>query len=76
MSGPPRPRALAEVVADRRLRPNDCRDCRNYEPSDTGLAFGYCRAFDAWVKLYHPPGDFYSQCRFKSIQRPKREPGL
>lgn len=73
---PPRPRTLEQVAEDRRLRHNDCRDCKNYQPSSDGLGYGWCEAFSAWVKLYHPAGEFFSQCRFKSIVRPKREPGL
>ena len=40
------------------------------------MSYGWCSAFDAYVKLYHPAGEFFSQCRFKSIVRPKRERGL
>lgn len=75
-SAPPRPRTLADVAEDRRLTHNDCRDCRNYEPAPDGLNHGWCTAFAAHVKLYHPAGEFFSQCRFKSIVRPKRERGL
>jgi hypothetical protein len=66
-------RTLEEVAAERRLSHNDCRTCRNYRPSPDGLAYGWCPPHGQYVKLYHPPGGFYSQCRFKSIQRPKRE---
>lgn len=76
MTPPPRPRPLAEVALDRRLSPNDCRDCRNYEPAANGMSYGWCTAFDVYVKLYHPAGEFFSQCRFKSIVRPKRERAL
>ena len=76
MSAPPPPRTLAEVAEDRRIAPNDCRDCRNYAPAAAGMSYGWCSAFDAYVKLYHPAGEFFSQCRFKSIVRPKRERGL
>jgi hypothetical protein len=40
------------------------------------MSYGWCTAFEAHVKLYHPAGAFFSQCRFKSIVRPKRERGL
>jgi hypothetical protein len=66
-------RHLEDVVAERRLRPNDCRACKNFEPAADGLAYGWCEPHRQHVKLYWPPGGFYSQCRFKSIQRPKRE---
>lgn len=75
MSAPPKPRALAEVAADRRLAPNDCRTCIKFERhEDTN--YGWCTAFSAYVKLYHPAGEFFSQCRFKSIVRAKREAAL
>lgn len=66
-------RTLEEVVAERRLKHNDCRSCKNYEPASDGLAYGWCGAHRQYVKLYWPAGEFFSQCRFKSIQRPKRE---
>ncbi|MGD9695577.1 MAG: hypothetical protein AB7V42_07960 [Thermoleophilia bacterium] len=73
---PPRPRSLAELAEDRRLKHNDCRTCKNFRRTEEGMNYGWCEAFDAYVKLYHPAGEFFSQCRFKSIIRPKREPGL
>jgi hypothetical protein len=66
-------RHLDEVVAERRLKPNDCRGCKNFEPAPDGLGYGWCGPHRQYVKLYWPPGAFFSQCRFKSIQRPKRE---
>ncbi len=66
-------RTLEEVVAERRLRPNDCRSCRNFEAAPDGLAYGWCDPHKQYVKLYHPAGTFYSQCRFKGIRHPKRE---
>ena len=76
MTPPPAPRSLDDVAADRRLVHNDCRDCKNYTAAAAGMSYGWCRAFEAHVKLYHPAGEFFSQCRFKSIIRPKRERGL
>ncbi len=76
MTPPPTPRALDHVAEDRRQAFNDSRDCKNYTAAAAGMSYGYCRAFDAHVKLYHPAGEFFSQCRFKSIIRPKRERGL
>jgi len=66
-------RRLDEVAAERRLRPNDCRTCKNFQPAEDGLAYGWCPPHGQHVKLYHPAGCFFSQCRFKSIQRPKNE---
>ena len=66
-------RTLAEVVAELRLRPNDCRSCKNFEAATDGLAYGWCDPHKQYVKLYHPAGTFYSQCRFKGIRHPKRE---
>ena len=76
MTPPPYPRTLAEVAEDRRIAPNDCRDCKNYTEVVPGMSYGWCSAFESHVKLYHPAGEFFSQCRFKSIVRPKRERGL
>jgi hypothetical protein len=66
-------RALEEVVEERRLSPNDCRTCRNFQPAEDGLSYGWCPPHRQYVKLYHPAGTFYSQCRFKAIRHPKRE---
>ncbi|MEW6582860.1 MAG: hypothetical protein AB1416_08880 [Actinomycetota bacterium] len=66
-------RTLDEVAAERRLTHNDCRTCKNFAQSPEGLSYGWCGAFKQYVKNYHPAGAFYSQCRFKSIVRPKRE---
>lgn len=66
-------RRLDEVTAERRLRPNDCRTRQNLQPAPDGLAYGWCPPHAQHVKLYHPAGGFFSQCRFKSIQRTKNE---
>lgn len=66
-------RRLEEVAAERRLANNDCRLCKNFQPAPDGLGYGWCPPHRQHVKLYWPPGGFFSQCRFKSIQRPKRE---
>lgn len=52
-----------------RVPKRDCRDCRMFTPSPTGLQFGWCDAYDQYVKLYHPPGEFWSQCQFKALSR-------
>lgn len=68
-------RTLSEVAAERRLKFNDCRTCKNFRTAGDGLCYGWCVAFEQYVKNYHPAGQFYSQCRFKSITRPKRGSG-
>lgn len=45
----------------------DCRDCKLFVPSPTGLAFGWCSAHEQNVKLFH--GSFFSQCQFKTLSR-------
>lgn len=70
---PSRPRlTLLERAArtDEKLR--DCRVCPMYEPDRSGMAFGYCQAHEQYVKLYHPEGEFFSQCQFKVLSRPVR----
>lgn len=52
----------------------DCRTCPMFDPDPDGFAFGWCRANKHYVKLYHPPGDFYSQCQFKVLSRAKPAP--
>ncbi|MBW3576534.1 MAG: hypothetical protein KY462_02100 [Actinobacteria bacterium] len=67
---------LAERAARTDERNRDCRSCPAFTPAPCGLAYGWCRAHDMYVKLYHPPGGFYSQCQFKVLTRvvgaPKR----
>ena len=63
-----RPReTLEERVTRLGIRQRDCRDCKLFIPSPTGLAFGWCNAHEQYVKLYH--GDFWSQCQFKTLSR-------
>jgi hypothetical protein len=62
-------RPLSEVVAERRIKPRDCRSCRNYEPDRGGLGFGWCSAHEQHVKLFHPSGEWFSQCLFKGLRR-------
>ncbi len=66
-------RTVQEVVDERRLAPNDCQACKNFEPATDGLAYGWCDPHKQYVKLHHAAGTFYSQCRFKGIRHPKRE---
>lgn len=71
-----RPReTLAERVARLKVPARDCRACPMFTPSPTGLAFGWCKAHDQYVKLYHPAGAFFSQCQFKALSRARGERG-
>ncbi len=68
-----RPReTLEERVARLDIAGRDCRTCPLFRPASDGLAYGWCDAHDQYVKLYHPPGSFYSQCQFKSLSRASR----
>jgi hypothetical protein len=62
-------RGLDEIASGRRMKPRDCRDCRNYDPADDGMAYGWCSAHEKYVKLYHPAGAFFSQCQIMSLRR-------
>lgn len=62
-------RTLADVVEERRMKVRDCRDCKNFERDASGLNFGWCGAHEQHVKLYHPAGNWYSQCLFKGLRR-------
>jgi hypothetical protein len=62
-------RTLDDVGAERRIKHRDCRNCRNYEPAEDGLQYGWCAAHKQHVKLYHPADSWYSQCLFKSLRR-------
>jgi len=68
----PEPRETLEQRVDRLgVRRRDCRDCKLFEPSPAGLAFGWCNAHTQYVKLYH--GKFFSQCQFKVLSRVRAE---
>lgn len=62
-------RMLDDVVAERRVKPRDCRECKNFQRDASGLNFGWCRAHKQFVKLYHPAGKWFSQCTFKGLRR-------
>lgn len=62
-------RMLDDVVAERRIKIRDCRDCKNFERDASGLNFGWCTAHKQAVKLYHPAGEWFSQCIFKGLRR-------
>jgi hypothetical protein len=60
---------LVERAARTEERHRDCRSCTMFEPAPAGLAFGHCSAHKMAVKLYHPAGEFFSQCQFKVLTR-------
>lgn len=63
-------RMLDDVVAERRIKNRDCRDCKNFERDESGLNFGWCRAHKQHIKLHHhPSGEWFSQCIFKGLRR-------
>lgn len=62
-------RMLDDVVAERRVKPRDCRECKNFQRDESGLNFGWCKAHKQFVKLYHPAGKWFSQCTFKGLRR-------
>lgn len=64
-------RMLDDVVEERRVKLRDCRDCKNFERDESGLNFGWCGAHKQFVKLYHPAGEWFSQCIFKGLRRYK-----
>jgi hypothetical protein len=64
-------RMLEDVVDERRVKFRDCRDCKNFERDESGLNFGWCGAHKQFVKLYHPAGEWFSQCIFKGLRRYK-----
>ena len=59
---------LDEVLERRGVPPRDCRDCAKFDADPEGRGFGWCQAHDMYVKLYHPDGDWHSQCQFKAIR--------
>lgn len=59
---------LQEVLEQRGVPRRDCRSCPKFDADPEGRGFGWCRAHDQYVKLYHPSGDWHSQCQFKTIR--------
>jgi hypothetical protein len=59
---------LDEVLQGRGVPPRDCRDCAKFDADPEGRGFGWCQAHDMYVKLYHPNGNWHSQCQFKAIR--------
>ena len=70
VDGPPIETLSLEQIAEARgARHRDCRACPQFEDQQDGLAYGWCRAHRQFVKLYHPAGEFWSQCQFKALAR-------
>lgn len=65
---------LGEIIDQRGVPQRDCRQCAKFDADEEGRGFGWCRAFEQYVKLYHPAGGWHSQCQFKNI-RIARESG-
>ena len=59
---------LDEVLQRRGVPPRDWRDCAKFDADPEGRGFGWCQAHDMYVKLYHPNGNWHSQCQFKAIR--------
>jgi hypothetical protein len=59
---------LDEVLQRRGVPVRDCRECAKFDADPEGRGFGWCRAHDMYVKLYHPNGNWHSQCQFKAIR--------
>lgn len=69
---------LEEVLKARGIPQRDCRTCPKFDPDPEGRGFGWCRAYEQFVKLYHPIGQWHSQCQFKNIRLARqlpRQPG-
>jgi hypothetical protein len=60
---------LEELAAERGAPQRDCRTCPQFEGQGDGLGYGWCHAHKQFVKLYHPAGQFWSQCQFKALAR-------
>ncbi len=74
MTKPSSPPSLEQLAADRGANQRDCRRCPQFEDQGDGLAYGWCRAHSQFVKLYHPAGQFWSQCQFKALARDRVNP--
>ncbi len=61
--------SLEAVAAARGAKHRDCRDCKQFEAQADDLGYGWCKAHGQFVKLYHPAGEFFSQCQFKALGR-------
>jgi hypothetical protein len=61
--------SLEDLAARRGAKQRDCRDCQHFDPQGDTLSYGWCKAHSQFVKLYHPAGQFFSQCQFKALTR-------
>lgn len=61
------PATLEALAAERNVKHRDCRSCPKFEEQGDELAYGWCLAHRQFVKLYHPEGQWWSQCQFKSL---------
>ena len=62
-------RSLEELAEERGAKHRDCRECRHFDAQGDALNYGWCGAHAQFVKLYHPAGEFWSQCQFKALTR-------
>jgi hypothetical protein len=68
--------SLEEIIDQRGIVGRDCRRCPKFDADVEGRGFGWCRAFEQYVKLYHPPGGWHSQCQFKNIRLVRELPTI
>ena len=61
--------SLEALAESRGAKHRDCRSCRHFDAQEDDLAYGWCKAHSQFVKLYHPAGEFWSQCQFKALTR-------
>jgi hypothetical protein len=64
--------SLEELAAERGAKQRDCRACQHFDAQGDTLNYGWCGAHMQFVKLYHPAGEFWSQCQFKALTRERR----
>ena len=73
---PPEARpSLEALAAERGAKHRDCRSCSHFDSQEDALAYGWCGAHGQFVKLYHPAGEFWSQCQFKALTRERNTTG-
>lgn len=65
--------SLEALAAERNVRHRDCRTCPRLEAQEDDLNYGWCTAHRMFVKFYHPPGEFWSQCQFKALAREREK---
>ena len=63
------PLSLEELADARGAKHRDCRACQHFDSQGDALNYGWCGAHTQFVKLYHPAGEFWSQCQFKALTR-------